>query len=89
MHFIGPVVSRYLGRDRVEAAMSPTGHKDRGDCPRSADPLETVVKGEQVLEKAKSVSRQIVDACRRVAPDDTNLDGPTLQQSLSPPPEHT
>jgi hypothetical protein len=69
--------------------MSPTGHKDRGDGPQSVDPLEAVVKGEQVLEKAKSVSRQIVDACRRVAPDDTNPDGPTLQQSLSPSPENS
>jgi hypothetical protein len=46
-----------------------------------------MVKGEQVLERAKSISRQIVDACRRVAPDDTNPDGPTLPQPLDPPPE--
>lgn len=68
--------------------MSSTGHKGEGfEGSRTADTLATMVKGEQVLERAKSISRQIVDACRRVAPDDTNPDGPTLPQPLDPPSE--
>ena len=83
------VVLRFLRTGYVEMAMSPTGHKGGGpDGPHGTDPLETLVKGEQLLERAKSVSRQIVDACRRVAPDETTPEGPALQPPLDPPPEN-
>jgi hypothetical protein len=60
--------------------MSHTGHRGgNAERPKTADPLETMVKGEQLLERAKAVSRQIVDACRRVAPVDTETDGVPLQ----------
>jgi hypothetical protein len=85
---VSAVVHRVLRLGYDETAMSPTGHKSGSpDVLHGNDPLETLVKGEQLLERAKSISRQIVDACRRVAPDDTNPDGPALQP-LDPPPEN-
>ena len=69
--------------------MSPKGHKggEPAGTP-SDDSLETLVRGEQVLERVKSVSQRIVDACRRIAPDDTNPEGPTIQRAPDAPPEN-
>ncbi|HET6576163.1 MAG TPA: hypothetical protein VFG68_21350 [Fimbriiglobus sp.] len=65
--------------------MSPTRHTGgEPDGGQSNAPLETLIQGEQVLERAKSVSRRIVDACRRVAPDDTDPDSPALPSPQDP-----
>lgn len=69
--------------------MSPKGHKGGEPAgPPSDDSLETVVRGEQVLERVKATSRRIRDACRRLLTNDANPEGPTLKRAQDAPPEN-
>jgi hypothetical protein len=57
----------------------------RHHVPEDAGLFETVSLGEQLLDRAKSVSQEITEACRRLAPDITSPDTPTLQRDTEQP----